>query len=278
MLLKSCGVEPIGVPLDEEGPRLDRLQRILAREQPRFFYTVPTFQNPTGGTMTAERRAALLWLAGDYGLTIVEDDIYRGLAYDPPPPPIKAQERESPVIYLDGFSKVLLPGVRIGFIVPPPPLRERLLALQQVRELCGPPLLQRALAEFLRRGHFGKHLERVRPVYQARRDATIDALERAMPDGVSWTVPHGGYCIWVSLPPHGCFDDLYQTALTRGVAFTPGEVFRTLQDAQRHLRLCFGTQPEDRLRKAVSTLATLVTERLRRPTANGRSGELLPVV
>ena len=141
-LLKSCGVEPVGVPLDDEGPRLDRLQRIFVRERPAFFYTIPTFQNPTGRTMSPERRSKLLWLAADHGVTIVEDDIYRPLAYSEPPPPpspIKAQDCEHGVVYVDGFSKVLLPGVRVGYVVAPPRLRDRLVRLQQVREICGPP-------------------------------------------------------------------------------------------------------------------------------------------
>ena len=281
-LLRSCGVEPVGVPLDDEGPRLDRLQRIFTRDRPAFFYTIPTFQNPTGRTMSSERRSKLLWLAADHGVTIVEDDIYRPLAYGRgmvPPPPIKAQDREQGVVYVDGFSKVLLPGVRVGYVVAPPRLRERLVSLQRVREICGPPILQRTLGEFLRRGLFQKHLERVVPIYAARRDAMVQALADAMPDGVEWTVPDGGYCVWVTLPEHHGLADLYPAALERGVAFTPGDVFQAQPEPGRCLRLCFGTLTEDRIRQGIATLGRLIQERLRVRSEGGpERAELRPVV
>ncbi|MDP6610279.1 MAG: PLP-dependent aminotransferase family protein [Vicinamibacterales bacterium] len=282
-LLKSSDVEPVGVPLDAEGPRLDRLQRIFARERPPFFYTIPTFQNPTGQTMSAERRSKLLWLAADYGVTIVEDDIYRAMAYDEadrlPDPLIaqaqgQAQDHDQGVVYIDSFSKVLLPGVRVGYLVAPPALRDRLVALQQVREICGPPLLQRALAEFLRRGLFKAHVDRVLPIYRARRDALVDALAKSMPDGVTWSEPSGGYCSWVTLPAHPALADLLQGALARGVAYSPGEVFQVEPEPGRHLRLCFGTLTEEQIRQAVETLGDLINERLRTvPGATERVAE-----
>ena len=287
-LLKASSVEPVGVPLDDEGPRLDRLQRIFARERPPFFYTIPTFQNPTGRTMSAERRSKLLWLAADHGVTIIEDDIYRSMAYGDVkalPPPVfaqaqaQAQDQEHGVVYVDSFSKVLLPGVRVGYVVAPPAIRDRLVALQQVREICGPPLLQRTLAEFLRRGLFRAHVERVLPIYRARRDALVDALTASMPDGVSWSVPEGGYCSWVTLPAHPALADLLPSALARGVAYSPGEVFQVQAEPGRHLRLCFGTLAEDRIRRAVSTLGELIQERLRTtPAVVERAAELRPVV
>ena len=283
-LLKSCGVEPVGVPLDAEGPRLDRLQRIFARDRPAFFYTIPTFQNPTGRTISPERRSKLLWMAADHGVPIVEDDIYRPLAYGartapPPPAPIKAQDREHGVVYVDGFSKVLLPGVRVGYVVAPPRLRDRLVQLQQVREICGPPILQRTLGEFLRRGLFKKHLERVVPIYAARRDAMLEALAEAMPDGVEWTAPEGGYCVWVTLPEHRSLADLYPAALERGVAFTPGDVFQAQPEPRRHLRLCFGTLTDDRIRQGVATLGQLIETRLRTPVSKlHRPADVKPVV
>ena len=153
------------------------------------------------------------------------------------------------------------------------------MRLQQVREICGPPILQRTLGEFLRRGLFKKHLERVVPIYAARRDAMLEALAKAMPDGVEWTVPQGGYCVWVTLPDHRGLEDLYEAALERGVAFTPGEVFQAQPESGRCLRLCFGTLTEDRIQRAVSTLGQLIAERLRTlPSGRHRPAELKPVV
>ncbi len=279
-ILESCGVEPVGVPLDEEGPRLDVLEKILLRERPRVFYTIPNFQNPTGISMSAERRAQLLELAAEYGLTIIEDDIYGLLSYDGrPPQPLKAGDRDDLVVYLDSFSKVLLPGLRVGYIVPPVALKENILSLLRVRELGGPPLLQRAVAEFIRRGFFQEHLKRVVPAYRKKRDVFLDALARSMPEGAQWTSPRGGYCAWVTLPEQGDFDQLYRAALARGVAFTPGEVFLTTSDRRKHLRLCFSSQDAKGIREAVSTLGGVIKElTTRRSVASSRSGLPKPIV
>ena len=139
-------------------------------------------------------------------------------------------------------------------------LKEKLLSMFRVRELCAPPFLQRALAEFLRRGLFRRHLKQVLPVYRKRRDALLQALEQAMPEEVVWTVPRGGDCCWVSLPVKGDFSELYRAALSRGVAYTPGEVFLTSPEARRHFRLCFGTQEEKAIREAVFVLGDVIKD------------------
>jgi DNA-binding transcriptional MocR family regulator len=279
-LAESCGVDPIGVPLDDEGPRLDYMQRVLARERPRFFYTIPSFQNPTGISQSAKRRADLLALAREYGLTILEDDIYNRLGYEGPSPrALKADDRDDLVIYFDGFSKSLLPGLRIGFVILPPALKENVLSLLQVREICGPPLMHRALGEFLRRGSYRDHLRRVLPVYRKRRDALLDSLEETMPEEVEWTTPDGGYCSWVTLPREGHFDELYRMALDRGVAYTPGEVFLAEPESRHHMRLCFGARDEKVIREAVSILSETIADLMEhRPAAPSRSQDLKPIV
>lgn len=261
-LLRAQGLQPVGVPLDEGGPRLDALERIVIQQRPRFFYTVPGFQNPTGLSMSPARRRDLLALAGQYGLLLVEDDIYGRLAYDAPAPPaLKAADDQDLVVYLDSVSKVLMPGLRLVWVLAPPPLHDRLISLRQAQDLCGNPLMQRTLAHFLAQGKLKTHLQQVLPLYRERRDALLQALRHTMPAGVSWTRPKGGFCLWLTLPDRDTFDDLYRSALRRGLTFTPGDVFLAQPEAQQHLRLCFGNQPAEGIKRSVALLAALVEER-----------------
>lgn len=262
-ILKAFGLQPIGVPVDDEGPRLDVLERIAVQHRPRFYYSIPTFHNPTGLCTSASHRREVRALAEQYGFFVVEDDIYSRLAYDDPSPPaMKAEDRSGVVVYVDSFSKVLIPGLRIGYVVAPPPLHDQLLSLQRAVVLTHPTLLQRALAGFLRDGGLKRHLQRVLPQYRRRRDALLQALDAYVPESVDWTVPAGGFSCWLTLPRHRRLESLYQEALERGVAFTPGDVFLVQPGTHRHLRLCFGNQTTEGIRLGVELLGTLIRERL----------------
>jgi DNA-binding transcriptional MocR family regulator len=264
-VLKAEGIQPIGVPLDEQGPQIDAFERLIVQHRPRFFYSVPVYQNPTGLVISDERRRQLLELVARYRLPLVEDDIYGRLSYDKPAPPaLYASDSSGQVIYVGGVSKMLIPGLRVGYLVVPPSLRSRLLSLRRATDLHGPTFVQRALAEFLQRGRLQGHLRRVLPHYRDRRDALLRSLERWMPPGVSWTRPEGGFCCWLTLPQHAALDGLYRMALDRGVAYTPGEVFMTQPDDHQHIRLCFGAQPPEVIREGVALLAELLHERLSR--------------
>ena len=261
--LKVHGVQPIGVKVDDEGPILEDLERAIAHHRPRFFYTVPTFQNPTGRCMSQTRRNDLLELAAAHGLLIVEDDIYGRLGYDEPAPlPLAAHPGHAQVIYITSYSKTLMPGLRLGCMVAPPHLTERLLSFRRAADLCSPPLMQRTLAEFLRHDGLKRHLRRVRPIYRERRDALVTALRRYLPDGVHWEPPQGGFCCWLTLPPHPSFADLEQAALRHGWSITPGEVFLAEPTARRSVRLCFGTLAPDVIQTGVELLGQLIQERL----------------
>ncbi|TNE45292.1 MAG: PLP-dependent aminotransferase family protein [Deltaproteobacteria bacterium] len=268
-LLKSYSLEPVGVEINKDGPDLNQLEQLMQREQPKVYYTVPSFHNPSGICMSAVKRRSVLDLARRYNVTIIEDDVYGHLQYDNAElRPLKADDTEDLVIYVNSFSKVLLPGLRVGYMLPPSSLREPLMALVRCRELCGPPFLQHALAEFLRRGALHKHLKRVLPKYQARRDALLDALEIGMPDEAHWNRPTGGFCCWVTLPAQIDFEELYNQSLHRGVAYTPGSVFFMPPRADRHMRVCFGNQDTSSIQRATETLGKLTREMLHRPGAH----------
>jgi DNA-binding transcriptional MocR family regulator len=265
--LKAQGVEPVAVPLDAEGPQIAALERLALQHRPRFFYTVPTFQNPTGICISAERRQALLALAIRYGFLIVEDDLYARIAYEEPvPPAIFADDPSGSVVYLTSFSKTLMPGLRLGCMVAPPPLHQKLLSLRRANDLCGSTLLQSALAQFLSGGCFKKHLRRVLPIYRERRDLFLSVMQQQMPSAVTWTRPKGGFCSWLTLPRTPALADLYQTAIQQGWIFAPGDVFLAEPSSDYHLRICFGNQPPTTLRNGVQALAQLIRERLEQRT------------
>jgi DNA-binding transcriptional MocR family regulator len=265
-ILRSLELLPVAVPMDKQGPDPEALERLILRERPRFFYTMPTFHNPTGVTTTLERREAMILLANRYALPIIEDDIFRELSYGPTPPvPMKSLDERGQVFYVDSFSKNFLPGLRIGYLLAPPPFRARISTLLYSSTLGNAHVLQRALAEFMLQGKFASHIKKVTPLYKKRRDALMSALQTKMPqEGVEWTVPEGGFCCWVTLPEDTPMSDLAHNARERGVAFTPGHLFEANPRKQSRLRLCFGTQKPDQIRRSVAILGELVSELLER--------------
>jgi DNA-binding transcriptional MocR family regulator len=262
--LKAHRVTPIGVPVDESGPQLAMLEKIIIQQRPRFFYTIPSFHNPTGIFMTDDRRRQLLALAQKYGMIVVEDDIYGFLAYDHPPlPALKAQDDTDLVIHLGGFSKALMPGLRLGYMTAPQPLHRRLLSFKHAADLCTPGLTQLATATFLRSGHFRAHLKRVVPVYARRRDRLIAALNHTMPPEVSWLRPEGGFNCWLTLPPGVDAVTIQRLALKQRIAVTPGSAFWfDPVPANQHIRICFVRQPEHVIDEGIATLARIIGDEI----------------
>jgi DNA-binding transcriptional MocR family regulator len=272
--LRTFGLQPVGVPVDADGPRLEAVERLAVQLRPRFFYTIPSFQNPTGACMPAPARQALVTLAETHGFTLVEDDLYAPLAYaEPAPPALKAFDHRGVVVYVNSFSKTLMPGLRLGYMVAPAALLERLVSLRLAADLGSPPLLQRTLASFLHGGGLRRHLKRVLPLYGARRDAMLQALRQTMPASVTWTAPSGGLCCWLTLPRRRALADLPQLLVEQGWAAAPGEVFLAQPAADLHLRLSFGTLPPEAIRRGVETLARIVREQLAQP-ANERENPI----
>lgn len=260
--LKVHDLHPVGVPMDREGPDPEILERLIIRERPRFLYTVPSFHNPTGVTMSPGRRRIVMELSARYSLPVVEDDVFHPLDYgrEGPRPvrPLKADDERGLVYYVDSFSKTLLPGLRIGYIVAPPAGGPRISALHYVSTLGNAHILQRALSVFMNKGIYDAHLRRVIPVYRRRRDALLKALGKEMPEGTEWTSPEGGYCCWVTLPGGIGSEEVFRLAMERGVAFTPGHLFEAQPRSQTRLRLCFGSISPERIREALAVLGDIV--------------------
>ena len=215
--------------------------------------------------MPVERRKVLLEIAARCGVPILEDTSYDELRYEgEPQPTLKSLDTTDIVLHAGGFSKTLVPGIRIGYLIAPPLLHRRIVATKQTADIFTSPLNQRALHAYLQSGHFGDHLQRVRQAYQERRDAMLAAIERHFPAGARWRRPEGGMYIWVEMPPDGpAATDLYLAAMNYNVAFAVGSVFSASGSFSNALRLNFVTyapqQNEEGIRRLGKAWKQLLT-------------------
>ncbi|MDX6401483.1 MAG: 2-aminoadipate transaminase [Gaiellaceae bacterium] len=255
-ILASHGVETTPVAMDGEGLELDSLEQALRHgEKPAFLYTIPTFQNPSGRTLSVDRRHRLVELAREHDLLVLEDDPYGLVRYEGEAPPTLFElEGGERVIYSSSFSKTIAPGLRVGYFVLPEGLERELEALA-VSTYITPVLLgQATVFEFLRRGNFESNLERVRSLLGARRDAMLEALAQELP-GATWSRPEGGYFIWLELSDGIDTTALLGPAGEAGVAYVPGTDFGGEPNTAR---LAFSFVSLDEIREGVRRLAALV--------------------
>ena len=264
-VLRSFGADLIVVPWDAEGPRADVFERLVARHRPKLFYCQPTGHNPTGLTMSPARARRLLATAGEAQVPIVEDGFDGHLYYGPrPPTPLRAVDRDGLVIYVGTFSKALFPGLRLGWVVAPTPVLERLEAAKQLADLHTSALIQAAVHRFFARGLFDRAVTRATAEYARRRAALLASLARRMPEGVTWTEPAGGFTLLVTLPAGVDVRDVLEEGGARGVAFTPGDVFMADSGAAgaggrtRTLRLAFSSVAASRIDEGVRRLGEAI--------------------
>jgi 2-aminoadipate transaminase len=211
--------------------------------------------------MSLARRRRLLALARRHELVVVEDVAAAALACDAPPPPSLLElGGDAVVVQVGSFSKTLLSGVRVGYLIAPDELREPLLRLKYVTNVHTPLLLQRLVYGLLSGQRYGRHLRAVRPVYRARRDALLEALARELGGGAAWTAPAGGLGVWVSLPREVDAAELFRLAIDRGVSFVPGAVFFAGDLEHNTLRLCFSTLPPAAIARGIRLLADALAE------------------
>ncbi|AVS86820.1 2-aminoadipate aminotransferase [Paracidovorax avenae] len=253
------------VASDDEGPLVDDLASKVGSgaDRARFMYLLPNFQNPTGRTMTEARRVALSAKAAELGLPLVEDNPYGDLWFDQPPPlPLTARNPEG-CIYLGSFSKVLAPGLRLGFLVAPHALYPKLLQAKQAADLHTPGFNQRMVAEVMKDGFLDRHVPTIRALYKQQRDAMLSAMEREMQGlGVTWNRPDGGMFLWARLPEGMSALDLLPEAVERNVAFVPGAAFYADNADARTLRLSFVTASAQQIQEGIAALAAAIRARL----------------
>jgi DNA-binding transcriptional MocR family regulator len=263
LVLRGLGAETVGIAMDDEGLEPDALEQALSTgAKPGLVYTIPTFQNPSGRTLSAERRRRLVELAQEHDLILLEDDPYGLVRYDGDAVPtmfeLEGGDHEH-VIYSSSFSKTVAPGLRTGYFILPQQLVKPLVGIASSTTISPSLLPEATLAEFVGSGHFEPNLERVKGLLKARRDAMLDALERHFGGtGASWSHPEGGYFLWLDFPEGTDSAALLQRATDEGVTFVQGTDFFADGSGTSSARLAFSFVDVDQIDPGVATLASLV--------------------
>jgi GntR family transcriptional regulator/MocR family aminotransferase len=258
---RACEAHLVGVGVDEEGLRTDELARLLRARRVKLLFTTPAVQSPTGVALSDARRRALLALADEFQLAIVEDDYDSELRYgSPATPALKTLDAAGHVIYVGTFSKALFPGLRVGYVVAPRPLLGRMALLRAAADGHTSTLAQATLQDLLESGAFERHVRRVRQRYAERRSALLAALAAHLPEGARWTPAVGGNCVWLELPVRSDVARFHALAAERGIALGPGSPFafegsEAALDADRHVLLSFANLAAERADAAAVRLA-----------------------
>lgn len=237
----------VGVRLESDGLDMEELESTLKRlsqegTSPKFLYTTPNFHNPAGVTMSQEKRVRLMELAGQYDVLILEDDAYGELWFEGGPEstkPVKTLDEEGRVLYAGSFSKIVSPGIRLGWIAGPREIIDKFEMAKQMMDVCPSTLTQILVCGLARDGYLDRYVPKLRDLYRIRRDAMVGALEAHMPEGVTWTKPNGGFYVWPTLPEGMNALDLFHRAIERNVAFVIGAPFFPEGGGERNLRLSF---------------------------------------
>ncbi len=251
--------EFVSLPSDDQGLQPEALTAELTAGA-RFLYALPNFQNPTGRRMPLERRQALVQRARELNVLLIEDDPYGELSYTGNQLPTLLSMNPDGVIYMGSFSKVLAPGLRLGYVIAPPDLHFKLCQAKQASDLHTPSFTQRVAYETIRDGLLDTHIPTIRELYGNQCRYMLDALARHMPAGVKWNQPEGGMFIWMSLPEGLDSMAILQEAVKRNVAYVPGAPFFATNPRQNTLRLAFVTVPPERIEQGVAILGKLFAE------------------
>lgn len=256
------------IEMDSEGLRLDRLSERLDRlaaegRRPKFIYTVPSFHNPAGVTLSVERRRELVELARRREVLVVEDNPYGLLRYEGSPlPTLYGLDGGDYVLYLGTFSKILSPGIRLGWCVAPPPVMEKLVLGKQAADLCTSTLAQYFVREYFAEGRWREYVSSVAEIYRSRRNAMLEALERHFPEQAAWTEPQGGLFVWATLPDYIDTSDLLAKALRENVAFVPGEAAFVDGRGRDAMRLNFSGCDADQIREGIRRIGKVISEQV----------------
>ena len=256
------------VTTDDDGMRIDELEALLDRlaaegRRPKFIYAIPSFQNPSGVTLSGERRRRLVEIPREREVLVVEDSPYGLLRYEgEPEPPLYQLDGGDYVIYLGTFSKILSPGIRLGWLCAPPPVMEKVVLGKQATDLCTSTLTQYFVREYFKEGRWRNYVEDVTEIYRVRRDVMLEELGNHFPRQATWTHPEGGLFVWATLPDYIDTSDLLAKALRENVAFVPGPAAYTDGSGTSSMRLNFSGVTEDEIREGVRRIGEVVAEQV----------------
>jgi 2-aminoadipate transaminase len=256
------------VNMDKDGAIIDELESILIRLaskgiKPKFFYTIPTFQNPAGVCMSLARRKQLISLAEKYELLIIEDNPYGDLRYDGEAlPPLKALDKNDQVIYLRTFSKILAPGIRLGWVVGPKSIMGKLSLMKQATDLCTPVITQVAVNEYLKRNYLWPHLQTIKASYANKCKTMVQAVQKYFPEEMEVNIPQGGMFLWASAPKHVDVTEMFKEAIEKGVAYIMGSAFYPNGEGNNTMRLNFTMQTPENITEGIRRLGEMLKAKI----------------
>lgn len=262
----NYGAKMIGIEFDEHGMRSDKLEEELdilrkVGEKPKFIYIIPDFQNPAGITMPESRRKEIIAIAEKYDVLIVEDSPYRELRFEGEHQKTIYQLADNgKVILLGTFSKIFVPGFRIGWIIGDELIIDKLVMSKQSTDLCTSSFVQKIAAKYMEKGYFDKNLVKIIDMYREKKEVMIKAFETYLPEGVSWTNPEGGLFLFVTLPEHMNADDLFKVAVENNVAFVIGSAFHCDESGKNTMRMNFSFATKEEITIGVERLAKAIKE------------------
>ena len=257
------------IPMNDKGIDIDSLRRNLERLSrtgiyPKFIYTVPTFQNPSGITMSHDHRKELLQIASEYDFLIVEDDPYSELIFEGDfIPPIKSYDKKGRVIYVSTFSKILAPGFRLGWLVASREILDKIVQAKQASDLCTNVFSQYIASEYINGGYLDTHVEKIKKLYKRKRDVMLEAIKTYFPPQVTWTIPQGGMFIWVTLPKSIDTRLMFPKALAKKVAYVVGEIFYPEGGNYNSMRLNFSYSEDGIIREGIRRLGEVIYDEMK---------------
>jgi len=269
----------IGVPLEKDGLNLDVLEDALKKYNPKFIYTIPNFQNPTGITMSISKRKKLIFLAEKYNVPVIEDDVSGDLRFESEDLlSLKALDRTDQVIYISSLSKELIPGFRVGWVVLNESLRDRFIALKQVEDLTTNTISQAILYKFCSRGYLKTHLRKIRRIYRERRDTMIRSIRKYFPKDIELLKPEGGLCVWVRFPSEVDLTPIFEAGMKNGVIFSLGSLFYDSTDGKNEMRLSYAANSPKRTEEGIKILGEIISETLGKKKREVEELEMLPIL